>query len=183
MSITAVVLTAGSYGRAWPDLEVVVHRSAIRDAADLQRARFDALAEVRTSRFFYLDDDDDLPADYLETLAECVAVDAPLVYTDELIGGELRASNEYSQAAHLKDPLFVHHLALYDTAEARAAVTELPRGHYAPEFMLAWQVAKKGAVHVPRIGYRWNKRSGGMHSWPSTCCSWSRAMIWCKGNP
>ena len=183
MNVTAVVLTAGSYGRAWPGLEVVVHRSAIRDAADLQRARFDALAEVRTPRFFYLDGDDDLPADYLDVLDECRAANAALTYTDEMIGDEPQVSREYNQAAHLKNPLLVHHLALYNTAAARAAVAGLPRGHYAPEFMLAWQVAKKGAVYVPRIGYRWNKRPGGMHSWPSTCCSWSRAMIWCKENP
>jgi len=183
MSITAVVLSAHAYARVWPGLEVLVHRSTIHDAADLQRARFEALANVRTPRFFYLDDDDELPSDYLDVLHECDMADAPLAYTDELVGGELRVAGEYGQAEHLRDPLLVHHLALYDTEAAREAVAQLPRGHYAPEFMLAWQVAKGGAAHVPRVGYHWRKSPGGMHAWPRTILSWARARAWAKANP
>lgn len=183
MSITAVVLTAGSYGTTWPGLEVLVRRQVIRNAAELQAARFNAVLDVRTSHFFYLDDDDTLPAGHLDVLAECKARAAPLAYTDELVGVEVRKSAPYSQAAHLADPLLVHHLALYETAEARRAVAQLPRGHYCPEIMLAWQVAKRGAAYVPRIGYVWNKRPSGMHNWPSTSLSQMRALLWCKANP
>lgn len=183
MSITAVVLTEGSYRRTWPGLEVVVHRSTIRDAADLQRARFDVLAAVRTPRFFYLDDDDDLPPDYLDVLAECERRDAPLVYTDELVAGERRAAGEYGREEHLRRPLLVHHLALYDTAAARAEVEALPRGQYAPEVMLAWAIARRGAAYVPRVGYCWNRAPRGMHNWPCTSISVVRAALWCKANP
>jgi hypothetical protein len=183
VNVTAVVLSARPYATPWPGLEVFVHRSTIRDAADLQRARFDVLADVRTSHFFYLDDDDTLPDDYLGALQRCVEAGAPLVYTDEDINGTRRVSAPYSQAAHLRDPLLVHHLALYETTAAREAVEQLPRGHYCPEFMLAWQVAKRSAAYVPEVGYRWNKRPTGMHTWPCTTLSQVRAALWCKANP
>ena len=183
MSITAVVLTRGAYQREWPGIEVLVHRSDITDAVGLQRARFDAVARVRTQRFFYLDDDDDLPAGHLQLLEHCADIDAPLVYTDEIVAGKRRSGCSYSQAHHIRHPMLVHHLALYRTAAAAGAVRDLPRGHYAPEFMLAWQVAKGGAAYVPEIGYVWNRTKNGMSNWPCTSLSWVRAMLWCKENP
>lgn len=183
MNITAVVLTAGQYLRHWPGIEVLVSRQPIRTAADLQRVRFDAVGKVRTSHFFYLDDDDGLPDDYLDVLDLCLAPGAPLAYTDERVNGERRRSAHYEQSAHLADPLLVHHLALYETAAACAAVGVLPRGHFCPEFMLAWQVAKGGAAYVPRVGYEWNRRPGGMHDWPCTSLSQTRARLWAKVNP
>lgn len=183
MNVTAVVLSARRYARRWEGLEVLLHRSFIADAQQLQRARFDAVLKVRTERFFFLDDDDDLPADYLQVIARCVDAGAPLAYTDEVVSGERVSRRPYSRAAHLSDPQLVHHLALYSTAAAREAVAVLPLGHYAPEVMLSWQVARRGAVHVPEIGYNWNRRPGGMHSWPCTSLSQARALLWAKANP
>lgn len=182
MNITAVVLSRRRYTRAWPGLTLQVHQQHIRDAAGFQRARFDAIAKVRTERFFFLDDDDELPADYLDVLAECVAAGTPVAYTDQMVGDNIRRSGVYSQEAHLRCALLVHHLALYETAAARAAVERLPRGHFYPEMMLAWEVAKAGVSYVPRVGYRWI-RSGGMHTWPSIQVSQVRTALWCKSNP
>jgi hypothetical protein len=182
VNVTAVVLTPGTYARRWPGLKQLVHRSTIRNAADLQRARFDTALAVQTPSFFFLDDDDDLPDDYLEVIEQCVDAGAPLAYTDELVNGERVLSGPYSQAEHLARPMLVHHLALYETQAARSAIAQLPRGHYAPEFMLAWQVARRGATYVPRVGYHWN-RGNGMHAWPCTSLSWMRSMLWCKENP
>lgn len=183
MSVTAVVLTRGEYRRSWPGVEVEVHRGTISDAADLQRARFESAAAVRTSHFFYLDDDDDLAADYPEVLQRCLSAGAPLAYTDELVAGARRSSGQYSQAAHLRHPMLVHHLALYDTSAARAAIAALPRGHYAPEFLLAWEVAKRGAAYIPAVGYHWHRKPGGMHDWPCTSRSWVRSVLWAKDHP
>lgn len=180
--ITAVVLSAHEYTRKWPGLEVLVHRSIIKDAADLLRARFDALEHVRTDRAFFLDDDDDLPPDYLRVLDRCMTHDAALVYTDELVNGEVRRSHEYDRLEHYRNPLLVHHLALYRTDDALRAVRRLPRGHYCPEFLLAWEVARDGAAYVPEVGYHWNKSPTGMHRWPCTTLSQMRAVLWAKGN-
>lgn len=182
MNITAIVLSRRRYARAWPGLSVQVHEQQIRDAAEFQHARFGAIAHVRSERFFFLDDDDELPADYLNVLADCVATGAPLAYTDQMVGDEARRSGPYSQEAHLRCAVLVHHLALYETSVARAAVGRLPRGHYYPEMMLAWETAKAGAAYVPRIGYHWIKR-GGMHTWPSIQASQVRTALWCKENP
>lgn len=183
MNVTAVVLSAGRYARRLAGLEVLHHRSFISDAQQLQRARFDALLKVRTEHFFFLDDDDDLPHNYLQVLARCVEAGAPLVYTDEIVCGERFSRRPYSRAVHLSDPQLVHHLALYRTSAAREAVSVLPIGHYAPEVMLAWQVAKGGAEYLPEVGYIWNRSPGGMHSWPCTSLSQVRALLWAKANP
>lgn len=184
--VTAVVLSARPYTRTFPGVDMLVHHCLIADAQDLQAARFDSIAKVRTPFFFFLDDDDDLPANYPEVLDRCLLVEAPLVYTDEIIrfpsGNEMRRrSAPYSQEAHLADMLLVHHLVLCRTADAKVAVAHLPRGHYAPEQMLFWELAKGGAQYVPVDGYIWN-RGTGMHTWPATSISQMRSMLWCAAN-
>lgn len=188
MSITAVVLSAGAYARAWPGIEVLVHRSVIRNAAELQHGRFEAAMQVRTRSFFFLDDDDDLARDYLEVLERCQGAGAPLAYTDEIVaqpdGTAFVATRKpYDRAAHFRRPLDIHHLVLCDTAAARRSITRLPRGHYAPEVMLYWDLAREGAVYVPGAPYIWRRRPTGMHRWPCTTISQMRALLWAKDNP
>lgn len=189
MNVTAVVLSKGPYKREWPGLEVIVHQCTIRSLADQQEARYQAALQVKTEHWFWLDDDDDLPADYYQVLGECLELGMPLVYTDELIRsdslGESRTCpGNYSQAQHFANPLMVHHLALYQTAASHEAIKALPRGHFWPEMPLAWNVAKRGAAYLPRVGYIWNRKVGsGMHSWPSTICGKMRARLWCKAHP
>lgn len=186
--ITAVVLTAGEYERRFDGIEVLVQRQAIRTPGELLAARFQAILAVRTEHFFFLDDDDDLPDDYLDVLQACVNARCAIAYTDELVrlpdGTEsVRKSASYSQTAHLTDPLLAHHLVLCDTDQARRAAVELPRGHYCPEFMLYWALAKQDAAYIPRVGYVWNKGEHGMHTWPTTTISQMRALLWCRKNP
>lgn len=188
MSITAVVLSAGQYACTWPGLEVLVHRSVIRDASDLQRARFEAALQVRTEHFFFLDDDDELAPGYLPLLARCVAAGAPLVYTDELVtesdgSAQLVTRKPYDRAEHFRCPLEIHHLVLCDTAAAQRSIARLPRGHFAPEVMLYWDLARNGAVYVPGAPYVWNRRPTGMHRWPCTTISQMRSLLWAKANP
>jgi len=188
VNITAVVLSAHPYARRWPGIEVLVHHAVVRDAREFLLARFAAALKVRTRQFFFLDDDDDLPEDYLDVLARCAAPRAALAYTDELIrlpDGTQYATRRapYSQAAHLRDPQLLHHLVLCDSSAAHAAIERLPRLHYHPEMLLGWELAKQGAHFEPAIGYVWNKRSSGMHTWPSMSISQMQAVLWCKAHP
>jgi hypothetical protein len=188
MSITAVVLSAGDYSRRWPGLEVLVHRSTIRSSEDLQRARFEAVLRVATPHFFFLDDDDELPAGHLEVLERCRAAGAALAYTDERIIDQdgtatVVTRNPYVRAEHLQRPLDIHHLVLCSTAAAQRSVQRLPRGHYAPEVMLYWDLARDGAVYVPGVAYEWHRKRSGMHRWPATARSQMRAALWAKTSP
>lgn len=190
MGAGAVNITALTVARERVDMGIdgVVNRClpgrVFTRAADVQRAWFDAVDLVDTSHFFYIDDDDALPPNYLDVLARCMAADAGIVYTDELIGGERRARGPYSQSAHLKNPTLVHHLVLCETALAREVIRKLPRGHYWPEMMLFWEMAKRGgAVHLPEIGYVWNKREQGLHTAWFTVLGMSNSVSWCAQNP
>ena len=187
MSITAIVLSAQPYTPTFVGIEVLTHRSIIRNSAELQAARYAAVARVRTSHFFFLDDDDELLADHVATLDQCLAADQALAYTDELIryvdGTEKTTARQaYSQAAHRADPMLVHHLALCRTADALEAIKRVPRGHFCPELLLYWELAKAGAAYVPAVGYVWNK-GHGMHTWPLTAISQVRSALWCKEHP
>lgn len=182
--VTALVLTAGEYTRQWPGIEVIVQKQKIATAADQLTARFAAIERVRTERFFFLDDDDDLPDDYLDVIAECESHRVLIVYTDELVMTEMNApvgsvlaKGEYSRKRHYSDPALLHHLVLCNTAAAGEAIKRLPRGHFWPEFLLYWELAREGATYVPRIGYVWNKRDSGMHRWPSTILGQMRAKL------
>lgn len=182
MSITAATVSLHGDGRGWPGLERVEIRGRRFDrAADVQRAWFDAIKLVRTPYFFFIDDDDDLPQDYLRVLDRCVAAGAAVAYTDEEINGARRHRGPYSQAAHLSNPTLVHHLVLCRTADARAALENLPAGDFWPEMLLYWQMAKiGGAEHVPEVGYQWNRGDQGLHRWWWTVRGMHNSIMWCK---
>mgnify|MGYP000620804472 CR=1 FL=1 len=187
--ITALTVSDRAYDRCYHGIKTVVHApGGIRDAAQAQAARFDAIAKVDTSHFFFLDDDDDLPPGYEAVLERALAVGKPLVYTDEMVrsaeeGEHVWFRGDYSQAAHLRDRMLVHHLALCDTGAARAAIARLPRGHFWPEMMLYWEMAKAGAAHLPEVCYLWNRRPTGLHTLPAIIMAQTRAAIWCRDNP
>lgn len=190
MDISAVVLSAMPVCVALPGINVVNHVSAFTDAAGLLDARLAALGKVRTEWFFFLDDDDALPPDYLRVLDLCVGVGAPLAYTDELIrmpayfDGHVpefrRKSGPYSQEAHLQDALLVHHLAVCNTDAAQRAARIIPRGTYAVEPLLYWQVAKEGAAYVDEVGYIWQRRKTGLSRHPTLTRGLVRAMLWAQ---
>jgi hypothetical protein len=186
MTVTAIVPTLTDYKREWPGLEVLVHGQEIRNARDHLEAKFNAIRRVETGHFFFLDDDDDLPADYLSVIDDCLALDKPLVYTDELVTDEdgserVISSGPYSRDAHYRNAMLVHHLALYRTADAKAAVDSLPVGHFYPEMLLSWAVAFGGVGYVPRVGYIWHRRAGGLNGQGWATLSQVRTMLHLRG--
>jgi hypothetical protein len=187
--ITAVVLSANSYVREFPGLHVLVLPGKISDSRELYATRLGAVNKVQTSHFFFLDDDDDLPPDYLEVLRDCLQTNAALCYTDEIIRNPLDGysfvskKQEYSQDAHLAFPLLVHHLVLYSTHMTVKELPNMPEGNHCPEYIMAWQMAKKGAAYVPRIGYIWNKHpSAGLHRHPAIIRASIKSIHWAAAN-
>lgn len=185
MSITALTVARARMSFNYPGVQSrCLHGREFRRAADVQAAWFDAIDLVDTSHFFFIDDDDELPADHAAVLARCLDSGTAIAYTDEMVNGERRARAPYTQKAHLEDPTLLHHLVLCDTALARDVVRELPRGHYWPEMLLYWEMAKRGgATHVPEVGYLWNKGSTGLHREWFTVLGMSNAHRWCMENP
>lgn len=154
-----------------------------RRAADVQAAWLDAIELVRTPYFFFIDDDDSLPADHLDVLAQCIYQGAAVAYTDESVNGLIRRSRLYSQYEHLADPLLLHHLVVCETAIALDVARSLPRGHYWPEMQLYWEMAKRGgAAYVPRVGYHWNKGETGLHREWFTVLGIANSRAWCMEN-
>ena len=178
---TAIVLSAKPVSLVIPGVVVLGRVQQITTVAQMNDARLDAFEHVTTPYCFYLDDDDELPADYLDVLGECRAANVALAYTNELVRGPtgefLSQSKPYDRHAHARNAMFVHHLALMRTDDARAAARTAPRGDYWPEMLVFYQLAKAGAAHVDRIGYIWNKGSG-MHSWPTTLVAQVASMTW-----
>ena len=184
MNVTALTVSRAPVRRSWTGLE---HRNLagriFGRAADVQAAWFDAIALVDTPHFFFVDDDDELPPDYLSVLSRCLEAGSAIAYTDEQVGPARRHRAPYSQAAHLKDPALVHHLVLCETAAARAAVAALPRGDFWPEMLLYWHMAAAGgATHVPEVGYLWHRRATGPHAQWFTVRGMHNARAWCAQN-
>ena len=152
--------------------------------AQLHAARLDALGRVTTKFCFYLDDDDELPADYLSVLAECASRDLPLAYTDELVryqGSEYtRHSLTYTVGNHSDAVNSIHHLAVMRSRDANQVAQQLPRGEFWTEYMLYSLLARRGAAHVGRIGYIWNRTNGGISHWPQTLTAQLGARRWCN---
>lgn len=181
MNISAVILSSKPVKRVIPGVEVVPYYSVFNDAAGLLESRLNALAQVKTEWFFYLDDDDELPEDYAEVLQQCIAAKTPLAYTDELITGDnarLRKSAPYSQDVFIRNPLLVHHLAVCNVNAARRAMYFIPHGTFTVENLLFFQVAKGGATYIPRVGYIWHRKPTGLSNTPNLIIAQVQSSTW-----
>ena len=183
---TAIVLSARPVTLEIPGVQVLASVQTITSVRQLYDVRLEVLGRVTTPFCFYLDDDDELPDDYLSVLDECAAHDVPLAYTDELVrylGKEVRRTGiPYRLKDHQDNPMLVHHLALMRTADAVQAAARLPRTmDFAVEQPLYMEIAKGGAVYVPRVGYHWNRTKGGISHWPQMMAAQVRALRWCNG--
>lgn len=178
---TAIVLSKNPVTLKLQGVEVLGRTQEIRTLAELLDARLGAIKDVRTDYCFYLDDDDELPEDYLSVLDECASQGAAVAYTDELIDagrGYIRSNPApYSREAHCTRPFLIHHLALMRTKDAQGIAKKLPRGEFAVEPLLYSELAKQSASYVPRAGYYW-KKGGGLNtiSGPATFA----AVQWCR---
>lgn len=182
---TAIVLSANPVTLEIPGVAVLPSVQKIRTVSQLYDLRLSVLGRVTTEFCFYLDDDDELPADYLSVLDECAGHNLPLAYTDEMIryrGGEsVRKSAPYSLERHKQDVMLVHHLALMRTEDAVRAAKRLPRGQLSVEQPLFMELAKGGAAYVPRVGYVWNRATTGISHWPQMVAAQVRAQRLCNG--
>lgn len=180
-SCTAVVLSATPKpGLRVPGVETLVHVSRFKDAAGLLEQRLVALQKVKTEWFFFLDDDDTLPPDFLEILELCTSAGTPVAYTNETINGVLRKSAPYSQEAHLKNALFLHHLVVCRTDTALRAAKVIPSGTYGVEPLLFFQAAKEGATWIDRVGYVWTPKPTGLAQHPTLTRGLVRSLLWMR---
>lgn len=192
MTITAVILSASPVSMSLPAGVVALnHNEKFTTTKEIHMARRRAVAKVRTNHFFFLDSDDRLPDDAESVLAECLAANTALAYTDELIipdeGSEeptvVTRRGPYDQAKHAQMPLFVHHLALLQTEAARDALQVVPTGDYWLEQLLYFQAAKAGVAYVPRTGYHWHRGDSGMHTAKGIIRAQLQSAAWCIRNP
>lgn len=129
--VSAIVLSSSAVRIVLPnDIALHEHVSQFSRVEALLEARFDAVMSVRTPWCFYLDDDDKLPDDVSDVLAQCLQIaqarTLAMVSTDELIvtGDSVERSSRR------------HHLVLMNTAIAQACIRRLPRGRYHAEALL-----------------------------------------------
>lgn len=183
---TAIVLSAKPVTLHLPGVVVLPSVQQIGSVKQLYDLRLQVLSRVSTPFCFYLDDDDALPADYMEVLQECADHHLPLAYTDELVNyrgcSAVRQSEPYSLERHKQAPMLVHHLAVMRTADAVSAAQSLPRAmDFSVEQPLYMEIAKGGAAYVPRVGYIWNRALTGISHWPQMIAAQVRAQRWCHG--
>lgn len=185
--VTAIVLSARPVALEIQGVEVLGRAQVLKSASELHTARLDALTGVQTPLCFFLDDDDDLPSDYLSVLNECAGrmreTGSALAYTDELVrepgkSDVRRCWYDYDSEAHRLAPMGLHHLVVMDTAAAQEVAQTLPRGEFWTEHMLYWAMGRRGAVHVPRVGYIWNRSRAGFSRDPRMLAAQARSQRW-----
>lgn len=184
-NITAIVLSARPVARSIPGVTVLPSVQKIASMTQLHDARLNVLHRVTTEFCFYLDDDDELPEDYLAVLHECASHDLPLTYTNELVRyrskEHVRVMPPYDRGNHRSTPELVHHLALMRAGDAKKQAERLPRGDFWTEHMLYFALAEHGAAHINRVGYIWNRSESGISHWPQTLTAQIKSRRWCNG--
>ncbi|UIS65488.1 hypothetical protein [Acidovorax phage AP1] len=188
MCITAIVLSAKPVTLELPGVVVLGQVGQIRDAAELYAARLAAVRRVRTRWWFCLDDDDELPEGWQDLLARCMASDAAVAYTNELLcmrdGREvIRRAGSFSRDAYRERVTLIHHLAVCRTDAALRAMERIPTsGCWGFEPMLFAEVASaEGGEWIDEVGYIWHEREGGLSRHPSVPMAMLRAGQWING--
>ena len=193
-SVTAIILSRDPVSARFKsqipkDLVPLNFISDIKSFQSYQRSWFMAIQEVQTEWFFFLDHDDRLPADFSGVLDRLLALvgSGALAYTNEVMINDAGIPTElkkgpYSQEAHLKSPMLCHHLVLGRTEVAKQVIQNCPRGHFMPEMMVYFQMAKKGAVWLDETGYLWHRGQGGMSYWPSALAAQVASIRWSTQN-
>lgn len=180
---TAIVLSAHPITHAYEGVITLPCMQRIASNTELHEVRLKALAKVKTPYCFFLDDDDELPTNYLEVLDACVTANVAVAYTDELEVGptssDVRTAPEYDLARHAREPMAIHHLALMNTAEAVRVANFLPRGEFWTEHLLYYFMAKAGgAKRIPQVGYHWHRSGTGFSAKPSTIRAQLNSSDW-----
>lgn len=178
-SVTAIILSRDPVSAKFKsqvpkDVVPLNFISDIKSFQSYQRSWFMAIQEVQTEWFFFLDHDDRLPPGFSEILDRLIQTTGPAAigYTNEMLINDAGVATElkkepYSPEAHIKNPTLCHHLVLGRTAIAQQVIQECPRGHFMPEMMVYFQMAKKGAIWLDEVGYLWHRSQSGMSYWPS----------------
>lgn len=190
MKATAVVLSAKPVHRVIPGVHVINFVSRFATTGGHMRSWLAALDRVNTEWCFFLDSDDELPGGFTQILERCMATELDLSYTNELITSEdasvrvIRQGKVYSEDNFLRDPLLLHHLVVMRTSAARFAAATIPRGEYAIEPMLFFQMAKLGggANFVDEVGYIWHRRATGRSQKPECLSARLNSRRWCHQN-
>lgn len=185
--VSAVILSKAPVERVVPGCAVVPFISTFSEARGLLDSRIASLERIDTEWFFWLDDDDELPEDFPRVLAKCLKVKTPLAYTDELVTNAdgtayRRCGQKYSQDAHIDNMTLIHHLAVCKTEVARDAAKRIPRGLYAVENLLFFEVAKQGVTYINEIGYVWHRRKTGLNADPSLLIGLVQSATWAHRN-
>lgn len=187
MTLTALVLSPEPVAVP-PSLPAGVcmlnHCERFTTTEGIHMARRRAMAKVFTEWVFWLDSDDELPPDAASVLEQCIGAGRPLAYTDEIVihpdgRRQLRRSHAHNLAAHAVSPMLVHHLAVMRTEHALEALEVIPTGDVWIEHPLFWQMARRGAAYIPRVGYHWHKGETGMHRAPGILAAQVRGARWC----
>ena len=176
-AITAIILSAKPVALEIPGVQVLASVQAITSVRQLYDVRLEVLGRVTTPFCFYLDDDEELPDDYLSVLAECEAKmrarGVPMAYTEEILRepgkSDVRRSwYEYDNDRHAVGPMALHHLVVMETVPAQEVARGLPRGNFWTEHMLYWALGRQGGVGIWRVGYIWNRNPKGFSRDPRT---------------
>lgn len=182
-TVTAITLSAKPAACTYVGLSYLNPVQTIKSCSDYRDAFYGAITQVKTPYFFFLDDDDNVPDDYLSVLEDGLAKNAAVVYTDEVrrFKGEevIYRPGEYAADKHLANPAMLHHLVLCQTSSAKNALNHMPKGQYWPEMPLYFDLAQDSAAYIPRIGYHWHRSDAGLSSTADIAIGQMRSRIWC----
>lgn len=187
-TITAITLSAKPAERQLSGVAFLNPVQTITNCSEYNAAFYAAISKVKTPYFFFLDDDDTLPDDYLSVLEDCLDENAAIAYTDEFWAdsGIRVKPGAYSADAHARRPNMLHHLVLCHTLTAKSMLCDMPKGQFWPEMPLYFQMAKLGgrnmksnAAYIPRIGYHWNRSETGLSSMADISVGQMRSKLWC----
>lgn len=185
--VTAIILSKTPVDVTLTGIDTVNYVSQIDDHIAMNKARRAALRRVKTPYCFYLDSDDTLPDDYESVIDDCLRARVAVAYTDEriIVNGKedvIRRPGEYSTAKHAANMYMLHHLVLYNTKLAQRIAGNLPAGGIELfEAMLAFELGKRSAAYIPRVGYNWH-RGDGFHTKHDAIRAVCSAAIWCNRN-
>lgn len=161
---TAIVLSAAPVSLVLPGVTVLASVQRITTVAQLYDLRLSVLSRVTTPFCFYLDDDDEMPADYLDVLNECAAHDSE-TETACVVPAAFGATRSAPTVRWRRSPATLAWHQIVTCAAPRATTCSKPvRCGDAPPcigFGRAWVAGETGAMTFSKPRQTLRARAGG----------------------
>lgn len=156
--------------------KTIEHVSVFTDQEDETYQRIQAINNIETPYFMFVDNDDELLDGASSIISKMISdldtTKYSIAYCDHVVNDTsadtpvktVVSVGKYDEAKAMTNLGYLHHGVIVRTKDAKRLVNSLPNKGYHLQPVLYTALARTGTVYINGAFYQWNKKSTGLHT-------------------